>query len=210
MPAVEERRNGRSFGLSKSGVAAVEFALILPVLIALYLGVSEVGQALLASRKVTLVARSLADLLAQQPNNTSLTPGQLDDIFNGGKVIMSPFPDVDLRMTLTSVEIVPKKNTAPGFDAKPRWTAVRNGSTPRPCAILTASSDTAKASPASFPAGLHQGTSVIVADVSYDYRAPYFPGKFIATSRTAYEQPRVQTAIAAPIGATGVTTCPVY
>ena len=51
----------------KRGISAVEFAMLLPLMVTLYLGGVEVSQAVAIDRKVTLIARSLGDLIAQAP-----------------------------------------------------------------------------------------------------------------------------------------------
>ena len=51
----------RSFRRDEDGVAAVEFAIIAPLLILTYLGVLELSQGFQASRKVSLYARAAAD-----------------------------------------------------------------------------------------------------------------------------------------------------
>ncbi|MDG2479606.1 MAG: TadE/TadG family type IV pilus assembly protein, partial [Alphaproteobacteria bacterium] len=48
------------------GVAATEFALILPILILLLFGTVEIGNALLLDKKVTMASQTAADLIAQQ------------------------------------------------------------------------------------------------------------------------------------------------
>ena len=53
--------------------------MLLPLMVTLYLGGVEVSQAIAVDRKVTLVARTLADLVAQA---TSITNADMTNILN--------------------------------------------------------------------------------------------------------------------------------
>ena len=90
----------RRFKADRRGVAAVEFALIAPVLILLYFGVAELCQAVIADRKSSHVASAVGDLVAQ---TSTVSTGDLSDIFSVGATIMAPFPTSTLQMRVTSV-----------------------------------------------------------------------------------------------------------
>ncbi len=90
----------RSFAKDSRGVAAIEFALIAPVMILLYCGVAELGQALVADAKTSHVASAVGDLVAQ---TDTVSTNDLSDIFSIGTTIMSPFPTATLQMRVTSV-----------------------------------------------------------------------------------------------------------
>lgn len=60
----------KRFGLARDGVSAVEFALILPFMLTLYLGGAELGDGFAMQFKATLAARTVADLTSQCGNNT--------------------------------------------------------------------------------------------------------------------------------------------
>ena len=49
----------------RRGVSAVEFALILPTIIGLYLGIAETGNAITVYRRMSTIASTAADLTAQ-------------------------------------------------------------------------------------------------------------------------------------------------
>jgi Flp pilus assembly protein TadG len=59
------------FSDDRSGLSAVEFAMLLPLMLTLYLGSVEISQGIAINRKVTLTARSLADLASQPTNITN-------------------------------------------------------------------------------------------------------------------------------------------
>lgn len=202
----------------KRGVAAVEFALILPLMLLLYLGTAELTQGIMASRKSTLVARALSDLVAQLAAGSNMTDAEATNVFNAATAIMAPFPTTTLKMTVTSVEFVANSARANGYDAKPRWTIVRNGGTARQCAVLSPVANTDAPASNKMPNGMYGSGSIIVADVSYTYDPP-FGGAVLSwssaqsvmtMSQTTYMRPRNQTLIAMPVAATGGTICPSY
>ncbi|MDT2019267.1 TadE/TadG family type IV pilus assembly protein [Methylocella sp. CPCC 101449] len=202
----------------KRGVAAVEFALILPFMLLLYLGTAELTQGLMASRKSTLVARALSDLVAQLAAGSNMTDTETTNVFNAATAIMSPFPTTTLKMTITSVEFVANSARTNGYDAKPRWTITRNGGTARQCAVLTPVANTAAPASNNMPNGMYGAGSIIVADVSYAYQPPFGTAVLqwsttdaaINMRQTTYMRPRNQTLIAMPTAVTGGTVCAAY
>jgi Flp pilus assembly protein TadG len=168
----------RRLGRDQRGVAAIEFALIAPVAIALYMGFAELTMAMMANRRVAHAAEVVGDLVAQSP---SITPADLTDIFTVGKAIMSPFTTTPLQMRITSVvadaKAVPKVgwSKANGLIAMTPGTQVSGF----PPTLLAA------------------GDSVIQADVSYSYVSPLrvvLP-KPITFSNTFYLKPRQSTSV---------------
>lgn len=99
----------RKFRNDDRAIAAVEFALLLPVMILIYAGVADVSRGVDANRKVNRVASVVGDLVSRQ---ISVLPAQLDDIFTIGSTIM--FPSVtkpEMRISFLRVERVNNSNT---------------------------------------------------------------------------------------------------
>jgi Flp pilus assembly pilin Flp len=85
--AFMRRLTGR-FAKDRRGVSAVEFALLLPVMIALYLGSVEISTGVSMQRKVTLTAGAVANLTAQ---STALVTSDLTNIMNASTAILAPY-----------------------------------------------------------------------------------------------------------------------
>jgi len=100
------RMRRRAFDLrgNNSGVAAIEFAMIIPIMAALFVGTYEFSAGVAVDRKVTLMARTLSDLTSQ---NTSVTDTQITNFFNAGKAIMTPYPSTPVEGTITELYINP-------------------------------------------------------------------------------------------------------
>ena len=79
----------RRFGRDGRGVSAVEFALIAPLLVTIYFAGIEVTTAVAVDRKMTLVAHTVADLVAQ---SSSITNSEMTDILNAAAAVSSPGP----------------------------------------------------------------------------------------------------------------------
>lgn len=90
------------FKRDASGVSALEFALIAPVLIAMYLGSAELTMAISADRKVTSATMAVADLVTQ---DDLITDAELNDIYAAGDAIIFPNDPTSLTFRITSVRM---------------------------------------------------------------------------------------------------------
>ncbi|HYD28564.1 TadE/TadG family type IV pilus assembly protein [Brevundimonas sp.] len=162
------------------GVSAVEFAMLAPVLIAFYMGMTEFCQGFMAQKRMSHVAAMVADLVAQED---TVTPAAVDDIFDIGGLIMRPFPTTTLHQRVSSVTNVGGVPTVDWSRAE-GMTARAVGST------MTLPADLVSA-----------GESVVVAEVTYDYdsAADYLMPGLTRFSHTYYLRPRTsdKTACAA-------------
>lgn len=96
----------RRFARGTKAVAAVEFALVAPLMLTLYLGSVDLSQGITADRKLASVAGTLGDLLAQA--NGTLQLNTLNDYFTASQAIMTPFDgnQTPLRMAIVSVPAI--------------------------------------------------------------------------------------------------------
>ncbi len=92
-------RLGR-FAADQRGVSALEFALLMPLMITLYLGGVEISQAVSADRKTTLVSHTIGDLVAQ---SADITDSDKTNILNAASSVAYPFPVANLKVTVSSV-----------------------------------------------------------------------------------------------------------
>jgi Flp pilus assembly protein TadG len=98
----------------RSGVAATEFAVIVPLMLVLFFGTVEFSTGVAVDRKVTLVARTLSDLVSQ---NTTVTDTQFTNYFNAGTQVMSqyaqaPYSASTLHATISMLYVDPNTHTA--------------------------------------------------------------------------------------------------
>ena len=78
----------RSLRRDERGVSAVEFAMLLPLMLSLYLGAVEISQGISADRKVTLTTRTVADLVSQV---SSINNSDMSNSLNAASTVMAPF-----------------------------------------------------------------------------------------------------------------------
>ena len=143
------RRPLRRFLRDKRGVSAVEFATLLPLMITLYLGGVEVSSAIAVDRKVTQVARTLGDLVAQ---STSINATDMTNILNAASSVVQPYSPSLIKVTVSRVDI--DANAV----AKVVWSKTLNGSA------------RAAGSTVTLPAALNTAnTSLIWAESQYGY-----------------------------------------
>ena len=115
-------------------MAAVEFAIILPVMLGLYLSTAVTTKAYMATRKVALVARALSDIASRQTaatGNPVVTNTDMTNFFAAAATIMAPYTATSLKMTLSRIDVV--KDSANNMWAFTKWSVTNNGGVARPC-----------------------------------------------------------------------------
>ena len=65
------RRSARDLARDRRGIAATEFAVIVPLMLVMFFGTVEFSSGVAVDRKVTLIARTLSDLTSQALNNVN-------------------------------------------------------------------------------------------------------------------------------------------
>lgn len=100
--AAQTFRRYRYFFANRQGNAAVEFALILPMMLTLYIGSVEVSNGVTTDRKVGVTARTLADLVSQ---SATVTNADMTNIFAAMTSVMTPYPVAPLKAVVSAVNI---------------------------------------------------------------------------------------------------------
>ncbi len=188
----------RSFALADRGVAALEFAFVLPFLLTLFFGLVDLTGLISLNRKITQSASVVADLVSQ--NRNVILKSQIDDYYFAVSQIMAPTPLANVHVDVTGYR------AASGGGASVIWSAAGGGGTA--CA--------APPSGASLAALMTAGNDLIVARVCTNY-VPYiatFLGKKIIgqtsflVSETITQRPRSTGQLMCYRTAVGGPACP--
>src|SRR6266481_3754193 len=103
------RRSARDLARDRNGIAATEFAVIVPIMLVMFFGVVEFSSGVAVDRKVTLVARTLSDLTSQ---STSVTDTDLSNFFAASIGIMTPYSASPTQSTITELYVDPTTHQA--------------------------------------------------------------------------------------------------
>jgi Flp pilus assembly protein TadG len=90
----------RRFARDRQGVSAVEFAVILPAMLSLYIGGAELGDGMSIQFRSTLAARTVTDLASQY---VSIDNSTMSTILNATSQVMAPYSAAGVIVTLSEV-----------------------------------------------------------------------------------------------------------
>jgi len=171
MSRVFNRSKLKSFKRNERGVSAVEFALLAPMMIGLYLGGVEVSEGISVDRKVTLAAGAVANLAAQ---TATLSTTDMTNVLDATTTIMAPYSAGPLKITVSCINIDANKV------ATVKWSVTRNG--------------TVKSGSVTLPTALQvANTQLLFGEVSYTYTPTvgHVIKSAINLSDTMYMAPRI-------------------
>ncbi|MBB4349023.1 MULTISPECIES: TadE/TadG family type IV pilus assembly protein [Rhizobiaceae] len=180
LPLTEQMRR---FATDVRGIGGVEFALIAPLLLFLYITSFELTIGLSVSKRVTRTASTVADLVTQQAKVTTSDLQQMTSVANA---IFTPYQPQNLKMKITGVTIDASSNPTVA------WSWAQDGSRPY-----------SNGSAVNVPTDMRSASTFLVrAEVSVTHQLLMFmPGlmpsslQTITLNREFYYRQRVGTSI---------------
>ncbi|MBI1251605.1 MAG: hypothetical protein GC189_09055 [Alphaproteobacteria bacterium] len=171
----------RALKRSRRGVAAVEFALIAPMMIFTLFGAVDMVDALGVAQRAENTASSIADVISR---DNEISNAEMADIWTAADVLMFPSDSDNLQMRVSAVMITSST------EARVVWSDGHNGYAPR-----------AVGSTVSFPANMMiPDTSLIYTETQYLYTPPL--GMLFGTSVTMQHHAQRRSRIIDPVDRT--------
>ncbi|MBV8938886.1 MAG: pilus assembly protein [Alphaproteobacteria bacterium] len=177
---------------TRQGVAAIEFALLAPILLLLVLGGTELIRYLLIVQKVDKVAATVADIVTQSP---SVSTAGLNEMLTAAAQVMNPYGfGISGVAILTSIS---QQSTGNSPGPKINWTFKGGGSLSRNSQLMVLANGTV-----SLPGGLvlDDKENIVVTEVYYAYK-PILSGYLLGSTdiyRTVVYKPRLGALTAPP------------
>jgi Flp pilus assembly protein TadG len=171
----------RRFWKAESGSAAIEFGLVISILIVILMGCFEAGRYILLNQKLDRTSTSVADLIAQA---NGITAGVLSDTYAAAGEQTLPFNLADHGRVIISSIYKPDTSTA-----KVQWQCTGGGSYTSATSHIGSEGGNA-AMPTTFTVDV--GENVVAAEVFYDYEPFLFEGIFqpAVFRHTSFMRPR--------------------
>jgi len=160
----------RKFSTDADAVAALEFAIVAPFMLLLYIGGIELANGMAINVKVSATAHSVTDMVTQ---NTSLSTAQMQNILTGATAIIAPYPVNNGSSSLLSVTVSEISSDANG-NLTLRWSQSYDGTSFGPgrtnlTSLTVPTSLNGTVGNANNPNNQNDQVSFIVGEVSYAY-----------------------------------------
>lgn len=91
------------------GNAAVEFAIIVPLMLTMFFGMIEFSSAVAVDRKISMLTQGLADLASRYD---SVNDTDIANFFTIGAAMLTPYSATPLKTTITEIYIDPSTGVA--------------------------------------------------------------------------------------------------
>jgi Flp pilus assembly protein TadG len=172
----ERLAGAKAFRRKDDGLALTEFALVFPIMIFMFIGLVEFGEAFTVNRKINTAAGTVSDLVSQE---SMVNCAQLQDVSTIATEIIKPYRTAPF--TLRIISVVADENNQP----KVSWTypegALAAGSN------YTNLPNTGMTEP---------NSSLIIAETSYAFTPSvgYFIGS-ITLNGVGYFRPRLTPSV---------------
>ena len=185
------------------GIAATEFAVIVPIMLVMFFGTVEFSSGVAVDRKVTIMARTLSDLTSQ---SISVADTDVSNFVTASCAIMTPYSATPTKGTISELYVDPST-----LKARVQWS--RYATVDSSCNV-TLTTGHAVSSVIAIPSQLAvAGTYLLFSEISYTYvpTIGYVMAKSgVNLKDVAYTRPRQSTCVIYPTPSSGssMPACP--
>ena len=160
------------WGKHQDGAIAIEFAITLPLLIAVFGGVFEMCSLLLINSKLARMNAVIGDVISRQ----EYTKSEIDSILNNAKIFLEPYDFSSAQIVVSHIHNTSQDNNAANMLIS--WQVAYNGGVSK--------YGVANSLPINLPAGFNvlNQERYIVTETSYTYKPLIFP--FIFANKIMY------------------------
>ncbi len=164
----------RRFHREERGLAAVEFALILPVMLAMLFGMGELSHAVYARTAVSQIAGTVTDLVAQK---STLTSSDFSSVYAAANTLLYPYyPQNSGLPTIRITSVIYDTATNSETVGKVAWSCAQSGNANLKPLVNGDVGGKAKRTTGSTVTLtkklLSAGASVLITEVAYGYSSP--------------------------------------
>ena len=186
------------FRRQDDGVAAIEFALVAPLLVMFLLGTTAATQSLWAHGKVAQTSSVIGDLVSQE---TDIDATVFRNIMKAAPVLMEPFPVGNLAITVTAGIACHEDGNGDSENAIPKiftiWSAKWNGGDQ----FVQGYASKEKMKDAPTAISIENGDYIVQTRAAYTYTPTITrqAGYTLDMEEIAYHQPRDASTISFPL-----------
>lgn len=181
MPLVRGLRRLRG---DRSGAGAVEFAILAPILLMLYISAFEITVGMSIAKRTSRAAGTIADLVTQQP---AMTKATLSTMVGVAQSIYAPYTPQNMKLKVSAIKVDATKV------ARIYWSWQQDNTRPYvPNAVVTLPADLNNANSFLIRAELqldHQLGMFLSNTMSYDTRTVTIKREFYFRQRVGEEVP---------------------
>jgi Flp pilus assembly protein TadG len=171
----------RGFRRDDDATAIVEFALVVPFMLILYMGTIEISDLTAVDRRVNVISGTVGDLIAREDG--CISSSTLTEYFKASEGIITPYSKTGVKQVATLLAV------SAGGTATVSWSQAYNGGTAK-------TTSSVYALPAAM-VDISKGKWVVMSETSYSYKPMlgWVVQSAINLRRISYYMPRGGTTI---------------
>ncbi|QUS41447.1 pilus assembly protein [Tardiphaga alba] len=173
------------FRRDNSGIAAIEFAMIAPLMLLMFFGMLDLSNGFAVDRKVSQIAQSMSDLTSRY---TAVLEADITNFFTIGDAMLTPYDKTQLKATISQIYLDPSSKTAKVVWSRGDEKKAKNAVVSVPADLVTKDSN----------GNWVSNQYLILGEVNYNYQPTIgwvVPKAGVTLNERSFTKPRQMTCV---------------